>query len=977
MLKHCAVIFCVCVLSISAEADLTKFAYVTAIRGQVTVASGRSIRKTLAAGDVILMNDNITTAANSELTAGMENFGVFQVRERTTVRIDAMINRKGRLGMNMKKGGILFAMRKLMPSEEIDVTTPAGVVAVRGTSFYVSADSTQSRIAVLTGTVRVTTAAGTVLVPELTETTITRRTAPSPTPIRPETAPIIRAIARINGIDAVADKPVIIENLRRLDGGAPTDTKSATNALGTFKLGDDISVDDRGTIKIGNIVSGMTMRGKTQGRGVWELNRKELYPESGLSTNGNRVRALYVLDVEKASNERMLLDQTVTGGADNFNVQAEYTNPDDLTWILYQIRIPITNETMGTVVRSGTNFYILGTNLPAKENIFEANDLSERTIAIDMPGRFISITGTFTFALMDQRKNWTPKQSLVPMLFGVNKDMRTATNVISFSVTTRSNWVPRSPITFDHASIPSLRETYASYFPLCAGDMSMLRIGKCESILRRHFSGMTAGNAMKWSQIQPKKDAYTFDEADAIAAYASQNAMQLHGHTFIYHTTTPAWVFQNDSGSEIGRDALLDRMREHISTVAKRYAASVTSWDIANEASPDAKNSGAFKGTPWHRIIGDDYIEKAFQYADNALPGVRLTYNDYGQESSLDRIKFCTDLIGHIRKSGGRIDEVGLQMHVNAWVNPTSVETAITALAQAGVKVAISELDVSVFRDNNDGLNNPYANGVPDDILAQQALTYAQLFKLFKKRKDVISRVTFWALYDGLTWLDRMPVQGRKNHPALFDVEGKPKPAFWAVIDPDNYIAKNSFLLFSEQQWSTSTKPGCSINVQGNEAKIIGTTQTNGWASGNRLTTVNTFAPSPFSADIEFMVPVFNGPDPRLVSFGIEGQGVRSTVLLFQHGYGYGMQAIASGKEGNKFFGNLEQIGDESNRWHTMSIRYDGTNKLRGSIDGKSVVGDAPLVLSNRFSFNCYANTDKIGTAMDIRFRNFKVQFGK
>jgi endo-1,4-beta-xylanase len=62
----------------------------------------------------------------------------------------------------------------------------------------------------------------------------------------------------------------------------------------------------------------------------------------------------------------------------------------------------------------------------------------------------------------------------------------------------------------------------------------------------------------------------------------------------------------------------------------------------------------------------------------------------------------------------------------------------------------------------------------------QRALAdrYAELFKVFMKHRGTITRVTFWGVGDGDSWLNR----GRNNYPLLFDRNYQPKPAFDAVI---------------------------------------------------------------------------------------------------------------------------------------------------------------------------------------------------
>jgi endo-1,4-beta-xylanase len=78
---------------------------------------------------------------------------------------------------------------------------------------------------------------------------------------------------------------------------------------------------------------------------------------------------------------------------------------------------------------------------------------------------------------------------------------------------------------------------------------------------------------------------------------------------------------------------------------------------------------------------------------------------------------------------------------------------------------------------------NPYKDGLPDSVQQQLANDYAALFQLFLKHKDKISRITFWGVNDGQSWLNGWPVPGRTNYPLLFDREFKPKPAFYRVIE--------------------------------------------------------------------------------------------------------------------------------------------------------------------------------------------------
>jgi endo-1,4-beta-xylanase len=77
---------------------------------------------------------------------------------------------------------------------------------------------------------------------------------------------------------------------------------------------------------------------------------------------------------------------------------------------------------------------------------------------------------------------------------------------------------------------------------------------------------------------------------------------------------------------------------------------------------------------------------------------------------------------------------------------------------------------------------NPYPNGLPDDVQQHLAKRYADLFAVYWKHRDVVSRVTLWGVTDRDSWLNNWPVRGRTSYPLLFDRDGKPKPAFYAVL---------------------------------------------------------------------------------------------------------------------------------------------------------------------------------------------------
>ncbi len=313
-------------------------------------------------------------------------------------------------------------------------------------------------------------------------------------------------------------------------------------------------------------------------------------------------------------------------------------------------------------------------------------------------------------------------------------------------------------------------------------------------IVAEQFDSISPENALKWGPIHPRPDTYNFDPADRYVAFGEKYKMFTVGHCLVWHSQTPAWVFQNAQGDPLTRESLLERMREHIKAVVGRYKGRIAGWDVVNEA---LNEDGTMRQSPWYKIIGPDYLLKAFQYAHEADPKAELYYNDYSLENEAKR-KGAVELIRKLQAAGAPIHGVGLQGHHKMdW--PTAKQSAetIEAFAALGLKVHITELDVDVLprpnRQNTADVAaaarqavtaelNPYKEGLPAEMQAALAKRYAELFAVLVEHRRVISRVTFWGVTDGDSWLNNFPVRGRTNYPLLFDRQGKAKPAFEAVM---------------------------------------------------------------------------------------------------------------------------------------------------------------------------------------------------
>ena len=249
-------------------------------------------------------------------------------------------------------------------------------------------------------------------------------------------------------------------------------------------------------------------------------------------------------------------------------------------------------------------------------------------------------------------------------------------------------------------------------------------VAKDVALVKQHFNHVVAENEMKWQLIHPRSgaDGYDFGPADALIEFANTNNMEVAGHTLVWHSQTPNWVFEGThqpeenakavkpedkdltvnpprapvangptgpnpagptgprpgrgpggpgfgfrgfdlNGPQASREELLERMREHIHTVVGRYKGKVKVWDVVNEALSDS-GPEVLRRSPWSVIIGPDFIAKAFEYAHEADPDAILRYNDYGLENPEKRSKLIT-LIKTLQAQKIPVGAIGTQAHCN------------------------------------------------------------------------------------------------------------------------------------------------------------------------------------------------------------------------------------------------------------------------------------------------------------------------
>ncbi|MDX6746629.1 endo-1,4-beta-xylanase [Polaribacter sp. PL03] len=311
------------------------------------------------------------------------------------------------------------------------------------------------------------------------------------------------------------------------------------------------------------------------------------------------------------------------------------------------------------------------------------------------------------------------------------------------------------------------------------------------ALITREFNAITPENDLKWEQIHPKKDTYNFDVSDAYVAFGNKNNMHVVGHTLLWHSQLAPWVHEITN-----KDTLVNNITKHINTIAGRYKGKIDSWDVVNEA---LNEDGSPRESIFYKLFGDEsYLELAFKLAEKAAPDAELVYNDYNLWKPAKR-EGVIRVVKNLQAKGIKVDGVGMQAHWSL-EGPSleDIENSIIAYSDLGVKVMFTELDITVLPNpweldgaaveqsyesyENDPKMNPYPNGLTEEVELKIAKRYEDIFNLFLKHKDKISRVTFWGVNDGQSWLNNWPIKGRTNYPLLFGRDDKPKEVYNNVI---------------------------------------------------------------------------------------------------------------------------------------------------------------------------------------------------
>lgn len=339
------------------------------------------------------------------------------------------------------------------------------------------------------------------------------------------------------------------------------------------------------------------------------------------------------------------------------------------------------------------------------------------------------------------------------------------------------------------------------------------------------FNAFTGETCMIPEAVHPQENRFRFEAADRLMAFAKKRRATVIGHTLVWPRRGPYWFFHSPKDDATGEPAL-KRLRDHIETVVGRYKGQIPEWHVVHEATASVavqyNRSGRYLVN-----VNEDYIAEAFKITNAIDPRARLIYSDNTIES-FPKLRWIIGLVKRLQDKKAPVHGVGIQGHWDL-TNPSLevIDSAISEYAKLGLKVMITNLEISVLPPRSTGVPgrdnptekkalDPYTGGLPEEVAQQQAERYRAIFEVFRRHRDVVDRVTFSGVHDGHSWKNNIPLfyssvedesfflpapdapdklpptggfgfgsastQRYTDYALLFDRQGKPKPAFNELI---------------------------------------------------------------------------------------------------------------------------------------------------------------------------------------------------
>jgi endo-1,4-beta-xylanase len=322
-----------------------------------------------------------------------------------------------------------------------------------------------------------------------------------------------------------------------------------------------------------------------------------------------------------------------------------------------------------------------------------------------------------------------------------------------------------------------------------AADVEAFTDDSYTTLLVDHVNMLSTRDELSMAVVQPEQGVFDFGPAEAVVDFAVEHGMAVRGHDLI-DAGAPAWV----AAGTWTADTLAEVLRDHVAAVvahfSERNPGAVIQWDVVGDAFlPD----GTPRSTIWQQVIGDDYLEIAFEAARAADPDAQLFYDDFyddlavtqdavasgvsiigganADRTTCEQVPKCVgirDRMTALLADGIPIDGIGFRSHLFS-PDPADLEQLTAWVGELELDWAITEFDVPL----------PVTEVANTESLEYQAAVYAQALATCVDAPNCDTFVV-WGITDRYSPIPS-ETGGAFGGALWFDANDDPKPAFDAM----------------------------------------------------------------------------------------------------------------------------------------------------------------------------------------------------
>jgi endo-1,4-beta-xylanase len=330
-----------------------------------------------------------------------------------------------------------------------------------------------------------------------------------------------------------------------------------------------------------------------------------------------------------------------------------------------------------------------------------------------------------------------------------------------------------------NVSIKDAAKQVKKFYGTAISETTIEKDSNYANLIAKQCSVAITEGAFKWIVIEPLPGKFNFTPADKVVNFCAANNIKLQGHTLVWHMAKPDWLAYPPSLTDIER---------HFKEVIGRYRNNKTlySWDIINEVVADKPTDAENQVYGLRKGVKPEYIRDIFQIAASIDKTKEFVINDYGCEDTGWKQEKFLNLIKYLKKSGVKLDAVGLQSHMwfsksYSW-NEAGFRKFLKQLKNVGVKPIVTELDIII--------DTPLPNNLVelDKMVADGYKRY--LNACFA---EGVETIITWGLSDKYSWLrhpDYIPkklIQYKDFiRPLPYDDKLQPKQARDAILQSFN-----------------------------------------------------------------------------------------------------------------------------------------------------------------------------------------------